>query len=95
MSPKLSQSLKQTQSLMITPPMMLFTLFWFNAPLHLLDRMAERRVDLDAAVFNAAINACAKAGDVATAEGFLSKLQEAGLRPNVVSYTAVISACAK
>ena len=41
------------------------------------------------------IDACAKQGEAAKAEGWLSRMQGAGLQPDVISYNAVINACAR
>ena len=48
----------------------------------------------DRAAYNALIDACASAGDVARAEGAFGELCGAGIAPDVVSYTGIIKACA-
>jgi pentatricopeptide repeat domain-containing protein 1 len=45
--------------------------------------------------YNAAIDRAAKAGDLVTAEDYMARMQQAGIKPSVVSFGTVINACAK
>lgn len=49
----------------------------------------------DAICYNALIGACAKAGDILSAEHWLDEMFVAGVAPNVISYTAILHACAR
>jgi len=48
----------------------------------------------DRAAFNALINACAVAADVARAEAAFGAMIEAGIAPDEISYSSLIKACA-
>merc|ERR1719335_269439 len=57
--------------------------------------MLQQKVAPNVVSYNAVIHACGRAGDVARAKRWLSKLLEDGLEPSVKSYGAVIDACAR
>ena len=43
----------------------------------------------------AVIYACAKSGDIEKAVEWLTKVRQAGLKPDIITYNDVIDACAK
>merc|ERR1719463_878583 len=45
--------------------------------------------------YNTAIDSCAKSGNIAAAERYIAKMDEARLDPNVVTFSTVIHACAR
>merc|ERR1719498_1797837 len=57
--------------------------------------MNDAGIKGDTISFTAAINACARTGDVQLAEKWLAKMLEAGVEPNVITFNAVMAACAK
>jgi len=57
--------------------------------------MNDAGIKGDTISFTAAINACARTGDVQLAEKWMAKMLEAGVEPNVITFNAVIAACAK
>merc|ERR1719460_2471401 len=57
--------------------------------------MNDAGIKGDTISFTAAINACARTGNVQLAEKWLAKMLEAGAEPNVITFNAVIAACAK
>merc|ERR1719453_2188004 len=57
--------------------------------------MQSKGLEVSVNTFTAAIDACAKRGDVLGAEAWLEKMLAAGLEPNVVSFSTLIDACAK
>jgi len=57
--------------------------------------MEDAGIRGDTISFTAAINACARAGDVQRAEKWMAKMLEASVEPNAITFNAVIAACAK
>mmetsp|Transcript_4086 Transcript_4086/g.3674 ORF Transcript_4086/g.3674 Transcript_4086/m.3674 type:complete len:247 (+) Transcript_4086:48-788(+) len=51
-------------------------------------------IQLDTAVYNTLINACAGVGDIDRALETMTAMQENGIEPNVITYTSLIKACA-
>merc|ERR550514_2450332 len=61
-----------------------------------LTKLAESKGKASANTYNILLNACARAGDVEKAEAWLEKMRTvAGVEPDVISYTTVISLYAK
>lgn len=56
--------------------------------------MDELDVKKTAVIFNSAISACSKAGEVGTAKKLLGQMRREGTKPNIYSFNAVMSACA-
>ena len=56
--------------------------------------MRDAKIAPDRAAYNALIDACASAGDVARAEGAFGELLASGITPDAISYTCIIKACA-
>lgn len=46
------------------------------------------------ATYNAVLSACSRAGEVGTAKSLLSKMKRRGIKPNIISYNCIMSACA-
>ncbi|KAL1521544.1 hypothetical protein AB1Y20_021203 [Prymnesium parvum] len=58
------------------------------------NEMRASGISPDRAAYNALINACSSAGDIARAEGAFGEMVAAGIKPDVISYTSLIKACA-
>ena len=57
--------------------------------------MAEAGIDPNVNSYTVLIDACAKSGEVARAENWVTRMEDNGVQANVVSYSAVIDACAE
>jgi len=57
--------------------------------------MLENGIQPNPHSFSAVINACAKAGDVASATEYLEQMEGAGVPADVVVYSSVLDACGK
>ena len=65
----------------------------FSRALNIFEEMTERKIKIDSTVYNIALDAAARAGAHVKCLLMFSKMEEMGIRQDIIGFTAILSSC--